>query len=319
MTMQNGNASESTGGWPTGGTQAGSSWPAGSHTPVQPTPSNEECGIREVWAYNLDREFDNIRKVAQTYKYVAMDTEFPGVVARPIGEFRSAQDYEYQLRRCNVDHLKMIQLGVTFFDEQGRMPQPITTWQFNFKFNLVEDMYAQESIELLQKSGIQFPVHDDEGIEPFEFAELITTSGVVLMDDVKWISFHSGYDFGYLLKILTNQNLPKEESEFFELLRMYFPTMYDVKYLMKSCKNLKGGLQELAEQLELERVGPQHQAGSDSLLTGAAFFKMREMFFEDNIDDAKYGGHLYGLGTPYQVNGGGQQEPAGEPATSSSS
>ena len=51
-------------------------------------------------------------------------------------------------------------------------------------------MYAQESIDLLQKSGIQFPVHDDEGIEPFEFAELITTSGVVLMDDVKWISFH---------------------------------------------------------------------------------------------------------------------------------
>lgn len=27
------------------------------------------------------------------------------------------------------------------------------------------------------------------------------------------------------------------------------------------------------------------------------------MFFEDNIDDAKYCGHLYGLGTSY-VNGG---------------
>ncbi|CAG2123217.1 unnamed protein product [Medioppia subpectinata] len=72
---------------------------------------------------------------------------------------------------------------------------------------------------------------------------------------------------------------------------------------MKSCKNLKGGLQEVADQLELERKGPQHQAGSDSLLTGAAFFKMREMFFEDNIDDAKYCGHLYGLGTAFVVNG----------------
>lgn len=46
---------------------------------------------------------------------------------------------------------------------------------------------------------------------------------------------------------------------------------------MKSCKNLKGGLQEVAEQLDLERIGPQHQAGSDSLLTGMAFFKMKEV------------------------------------------
>jgi hypothetical protein len=39
----------------------------------------------------------------------------------------------------------------------------------------------------------------------------------------------SGYDYGYLLKFLTDQNLPQEESDFFELLRIYFPTVYDVK------------------------------------------------------------------------------------------
>lgn len=34
-----------------------------------------------------------------------MDTEFPGVVARPIGEFRSTADYQYQLLRYfnNID------------------------------------------------------------------------------------------------------------------------------------------------------------------------------------------------------------------------
>lgn len=27
------------------------------------------------------------------------------------------------------------------------------------------------------------------------------------------------------------------------------------------------------------------------------------MFFEDTIDDSKFSGHLYGLGTSYAVNG----------------
>ncbi|XP_035222011.1 CCR4-NOT transcription complex subunit 7-like isoform X3 [Stegodyphus dumicola] len=204
--------------------------------------SNDLYGIQDVWANNMEQEFMKIRQIIQNYTYVAMDTEFPGVVARPIGEFRSTGEYQYQLLRCNVDLLKIIQLGLTFLDANGNAPPEFSTWQFNFKFSLVS------------------------------------------------------YDFGYLLKLLTDQNLPSDEAEFFDLLRWYFPTIYDVKYLMKSCKNLKGGLQEVADQLELERIGPQHQAGSDSLLTGIAFFKMREMFFEDNIDDDKYCGHLYGLG-----------------------
>lgn len=45
----------------------------------------------------------------------------------------------------------------------------------------------------------------------------------------KFFFFFSGYDFGYLLKLLTDQNLPQEESDFFELLRTYFPNVYDVK------------------------------------------------------------------------------------------
>ena len=49
----------------------------------------------------------------------------------------------------------------------------------------------------------------------------------------------SGYDFGYLIKLLSNAKLPEEEVDFFEILRLYFPVIYDVKYLMKSCKNLK--------------------------------------------------------------------------------
>lgn len=68
--------------------------------------------------------------------FLPKDTEFPGVVARPIGEFRSTADYQYQLLRCNVDLLKIIQVGLTFMDENGQTPSPISTWQFNFRYNL---------------------------------------------------------------------------------------------------------------------------------------------------------------------------------------
>jgi CCR4-NOT transcription complex subunit 7/8 len=65
---------------------------------------------------------------------------------------------------------------------------------------------------------------------------------------------------------------------------------------MNAFETLKGGLNKLAEDLEVERVGPMHQAGSDSLLTSSTFFKLRKMFFDGKIDDTKYCGFLFGLG-----------------------
>ena len=59
----------------------------------------------------------------------------------------------------------------------------------------------------------------------------------------------SGYDFGYFVKLLTNVSLPTTEEAFFELLRIWFPTVYDIKYLMRASKVLKGGLQDVADDL----------------------------------------------------------------------
>ncbi|KAI8343112.1 ribonuclease H-like domain-containing protein [Chlamydoabsidia padenii] len=251
--------------------------------------------IRQVWAENLEDEMAYLRDLVEDYPYLSMDTEFPGVVARPIGTFRTSSDYHYQTIRCNVDLLKIIQLGVTFADQYGNLPGNICTWQFNFRFNTKDDMYAQDSIELLTRSGIDFKKHEEYGIDVEHFGELLISSGFVLMDNVKWISFHSCYDFGYLLKVLTCSSMPANESDFFELIKTYFQCLYDIKYLMKSCKNLKGGLQDIADDLQVPRIGSQHQAGSDSLLTCSVFFKMRQVFFEDKIDDQKFLGFLYGL------------------------
>ena len=129
---------------------------------------------------------------------------------------------------------------MTFMDEEGNLAPNCSTWQFNFKFQISEDIYAQNSIDLLTSCGIQFNRHQNDGIEPSSFAELLISSGIVLMDNIKWIGFHAGYDFGYLLKILSGEDIPESEKEFFELLRIYFPVIYDIKYLMEFCKNLRG-------------------------------------------------------------------------------
>ncbi|KAJ3271420.1 CCR4-NOT transcription complex subunit 7, partial [Blyttiomyces sp. JEL0837] len=142
--------------------------------------------IKEVWAGNLEAEFTVLRDLVEKYPYISMDTEFPGVVARPIGNFRTSADYQYQTLRCNVDLLRIIQLGITFADENGNPPPGPCTWQFNFKFNLSDDMYAQDSIDLLTKSGIDFKKHEEFGIDVEHFGELLISSGFVLLDDVKW-------------------------------------------------------------------------------------------------------------------------------------
>ena len=261
------------------------------------------------------------------------DTEFPGIVARPIGSFTNKADYHYQTLRCNVDLLKMIQLGITLFSAEGELPPAgqtdvngqtyvnnyvpaPCTWQFNFRFSLENDMYAQESTSMLAKAGIDFSMHEKNGIDPFDFGALLMSSGLVLLDDVHWVSFHSGYDFGYLVKIMLCKPLPEDEEEFHKLLNIFFPSLYDIKYLMKHAgrnqavndtpltssaaqilANLgqKSGLQDIAEELGVKRLGIAHQAGSDSLVTGEIYWKMRQLVFNGTIDEAKYSGQIWGL------------------------
>ncbi|KAI9750155.1 MAG: hypothetical protein M1815_001945 [Lichina confinis] len=292
--------------------------------------------IRDVWRNNLAQEMTVIRSLIDKYPFVSMDTEFPGIVARPMGTFTTKADYHYQCLRCNVDLLKIIQLGITLFTLDGELPPPHPaessgvngssypnnlmpypcTWQFNFRFSLETDMYAQASIDLLQKSGLDFQLHEKNGIDPLEFGSCLITSGLVLTEDVRWISFHSGYDFGYLMKIMLCKPLPDDEREFRKLMNIFFPSIYDIKYLMKHASGTQtvnntplapqahqvianlgqqSGLQAIADELNVKRVGNQHQAGSDSLVTGKIFWEVRRVVFGGHIDDEKYLGQIWGL------------------------
>lgn len=220
---------------------------------------------------------------------------FIGVVARPVGGDFPSSDIQYQTLRLNVDILKLIQLGLSFTDKDGNLAEGCTCWQFNFKFSLTDDMFAQDSIELLKLSGIDFIKFENYGIDIHYFGELMMMSGLVLNEDVKWVSFHSSYDFGYLLKTLTCHELPLEEPAFLDLLHLYFPCLYDVKYMMTSVEGMYGGLSSLADTLQVGRIGPMHQAGSDSLLTAHTYFMLLKKHSNNVGDDSKFRGSYLDL------------------------
>ena len=65
-----------------------------------------------------------------------------------------------------------------------------------------------------------------------------------------WLTFHSCFDFGYLIKSIVGQQLPVTEKEFFEMHKILFPRSYDIKMLMKfpnvQAAKLRGGLQDVS-------------------------------------------------------------------------
>ena len=74
------------------------------------TSTGEDLRVREVWQDNLDSELEIIRGIVDEYPYIAMDTEFPGVVARPVGTFKNSGEYHYQTLRSGTTRLAQADL-----------------------------------------------------------------------------------------------------------------------------------------------------------------------------------------------------------------
>jgi CCR4-NOT transcription complex subunit 7/8 len=89
--------------------------------------------------------------------------------------------------------------------------------------------------------------------------------------------------------------LPETETEFFDNLKIYFPNVYDVRYLVRNIDMFRCSLSKLAEELRVVRIGMQHQAGSDSYVTSKVFYNLSfEYLTEEEIEASR--GILFGIG-----------------------
>lgn len=257
------------------------------------TQLEKATGIKEVFAHNFIEEIKKISLLLEKYHYIGMDTEFPGIVYNVTNY---TNDFYYKTIKLNVDNLHLIQLGITLTDKEGNYPSDIHTWQFNLFIDTNTEKFNHESFNLLVNCGIDFNTLKSKGISQSLFAEYFLISGLVLNPEVHWISFHGSYDFGYLLKACTNLPLPDTEEQFAKELALYFPNHYDIKILTLGNVHLHGGLNKLAQILDVFRVGKTHQAGSDSIVTIDVFFKLIKngILNEDSIEDEK--NIIYGIG-----------------------
>lgn len=173
----------------------------------------------------------------------------------------SSNIFEYNTLRENVNKLKIIQLGITLCSAAGQVASDYPTWQFNFQFDTTcviglglsgsNDIINEDSKLLLESSGLNFSNHTDSGINPTRFSELLTMSGLVLNNKIRWISFHGDYDFAYLIKLLTGSNLPESKEEFDKIREIFFPHVFDVKYIFHTFNTMSVGLNKIADQLKV--------------------------------------------------------------------
>ncbi|XP_020160008.1 probable CCR4-associated factor 1 homolog 11 [Aegilops tauschii subsp. strangulata] len=261
--------------------------------------------IRQVWANNVESEFQAIRQVAERFPYVSMDTEFPGVIHCPSKHHATLTPSErYAALKANVDALHLIQVGLAFAASPDA--PPAVAFEINLReFDPRVHRHNPSSVALLAGHGLDFARQRRQGVDARVFAALLMSSGLVCSGSGSgaptWVTFHSAYDFGYLVKLLMGRKLPRTLPEFLGLVRVFFgDQVYDARHVMGSCAGLYGGLDALAAQLGVERAaGMSHQAGSDAALTWDVFRRIREVYFAGNTRQGQgvgnFAGVLYGL------------------------
>lgn len=191
--------------------------------------------IKEVWNYNVEFEFNALRNFIndKTAKvYISIHQEIPGIVARPVGTFKTSSDYHFQTLRSNSDLLNIIQLSLCAVKVTNSEISNSVIWQFNFLYDVTKEMYNEEHLSMLAlTSQINFASHMSQGIPHFAFAELMMDSGLLLDSSINWLSYHSGYDLGFFISLLTNDLLPSDEVDFSWWVEKYFPSFYDLKHI----------------------------------------------------------------------------------------
>lgn len=251
--------------------------------------ADKKFDIVDVWSENFEAEFSLLEEAVEEFRIVAIDTEFAGMLDT------SAKSNNFDLyvqMRSNVNEIKCIQVGFALSTESGKIHSVV--WQFNLQFDVDRDRSNPKSIKKLIESGIDFSLHAKKGIDGYEFSKALLRSKLLKFNpgsvDITWVTYHGCYDFLHLIKLclygnygLVYPDLPESLVDFYNMLCSYIgENTYDVK-MLGACSSpaYYGSLNDLVSNLDLERFGTSHQAGSDALVTLKAYFNLKDSSTKD--------------------------------------
>ncbi|KFK39695.1 hypothetical protein AALP_AA3G277100 [Arabis alpina] len=232
---------------------------------------------REIWNWNKEEELTSMKECLKASSYIAIDTEFPGCLKESPMDANEADRYSDM--RFNVERTKLIQLGLTLLGSDGKNRG---TWEVNFSdFDVRRDKKNDKSISFLRRNGLNFDKIREEGIPMEDFFKQFSK---MLNKQMSWVTFDGSYDMAYLFKGLTGvKSLPPTSQRFDETVERLVGYVFDAKDIAGLCKGLSScyGLQRVADELQIKRLGTAHHAGSDSELTARVYIKMALMVHRD--------------------------------------
>ena len=64
------------------------------------------------------------------------------------------------------------------------------------------------------------------------FGEYFFKCGLIMNENLHWISYHGSFDYGYFYRLIKIALLPEYQEEFLQETKLFFPHNYDMKYMI---------------------------------------------------------------------------------------